>query len=215
MNNFGHLADFFNIFSVRRLPRPISCIIFRPKAVQEVFRLAAKGLFDTEAINLVGDALSLAEDRVSDHYWLTAGSWQRYSYEVKTVAELQTGQISDTALAQVLRFRNPPMRGGIRARDFYRICLQDHNLLEHTWQQGHMDLLKPLLVYVLAHELVHVVRFYRFQHLFEANRRQRAEEEARVHGITAQILKKVPLKGLNKVINNFDKFGGDRFLSAA
>ncbi len=172
-------------------------------------------LFDDKGLKRVCEALQVAEDRVSDYYWLTQTSWRRYAYEVKTLAQLDRKQISDRALAQVLRFRQPPSRDGYRSRDFFRICLQDQNILRRTAGQGNPELLFPLLVYILAHELVHIVRFYRFQHLFETTLDQIALEEARVHGITTELLQGVSLPGLNGIIEGFDSMGGDEILSAA
>ena len=171
--------------------------------------------FDDKSLELAGEALSIAEDRVSDYYWLTQASWRRYPYEVWTLAQLEQRHIHQSFLAQVLRFRQPPERNGFRSRDFYRICLQDHNILSRTTGQGRPDLLFPLLIYVLAHELVHIVRFYRFQRMFNASAGQVAEEEAKVHDITAELLRGLSLPGLNGIIDDFDHMGGSPIISAA
>ena len=89
----------------------------------------------------------------------------------------------------------------MRGRHFYRICLQDHNLLGLLNREGRQELKLPLLTYVLAHELVHVVRFYRFQHLFQATEDEIKTEEEKVHDITGQVLHKVKLPRLDEVVN--------------
>jgi hypothetical protein len=176
--------------------------------------MKAVRLFNLAEIGLVADALEVAEEAVSDHFHISDTAWLRYPYELRTLAELSPAEISGRALAQVLRLRKPPRPGRIRAQDFFRICLQDHNLLRLIQREGVRDLMLPLLTYVLAHELVHVVRFYRFHRLFEAEPHERAAEEALVHGITGRALKKVRLPHLDRVLNFYEMFGEDDFAVA-
>jgi hypothetical protein len=152
----------------------------------------------------LSQAVEVAEERVSDYFHLSGASWGRYPYQVRTGAELRPREVSSQALAQVLKLRRPPLGGEWRAKDFYRICLQDHNLLGVVRREGAAELLLPLLVYVLAHELVHVVRFGRFQHLFEADEKQRAREETVVHGISREILRPVRLPHLGRVLELYE-----------
>jgi hypothetical protein len=172
-------------------------------------------LFSVAEISQVASALEVAEEAVSDHFRISDTSWMRYPYELRTLAELSPVEIDNRALAQVLRLRKPPRPGRLRAQDFFRICLQDHNLLGLVRREGVKDLMLPLLTYVLAHELVHVVRFYRFHHLFEAEPHERAQEEAAVHSITGQALKKVRLPHLDRVLNFYEKHGEDAFATAS
>ncbi len=149
----------------------------------------------------------MAEENVSDHYRLSAHAWGKYPYEVRTREQLLPAEIDPTALAQVVRMRQPSRPGRLRGWDFFRICVQDHNLLAAVRRAGTDALFMPLMTYVLTHELVHVVRFYKFQHLFEAGERARQEEESRVHAITAEVLDKVRLPHLDRVINLYSKYG--------
>lgn len=166
--------------------------------------MAGRRRFAAGEMALVGQALEVAEERVSDHFHLSASSWRRYPYEVRTRAELKPPEVSRQALAQVLRLRRPPLAREWRGKDFYRICLQDHNLLGAVRREGRDELLLPLLVYVMAHELVHVVRFGRFQHLFEASQAQREREEALVHGLSVEILRPVRLPHLDRVLELYN-----------
>lgn len=152
---------------------------------------------------MVADALEVAEHSVGDYFRLSEDALRRYPYEVRTRAELSPREVSPQALAQVLRLRSPPRAGRLRGRDFYRICLQDHNLLNLVRREGSAELMLPLLAYVLTHELVHVVRFYQFKHLFEAEERQRKKEEAKVHAITDQMLAGAPLPHMEHVLQNY------------
>ncbi|KMY66082.1 hypothetical protein AAU61_19220 [Desulfocarbo indianensis] len=171
-------------------------------------------LFSIAELSQVARAMEVAEESVSDHFHISDTSWLRYPYELRTLAELGPAEINGKALAQVLRMRKPPRPGRLRAQDFYRICLQDHNFLRLIKRESAGELMLPLLIYVLAHELVHVVRFYRFQHLFEAEPHERAREEATVHAITAQTLRKVRLPHLDRVLDFYEEHGEDGFAAA-
>lgn len=167
----------------------------------------ASAKFAAKQLEKFSEALYVAEESVSDHYRLSAHAWGKYPYEVRTLAQLLPAEIEDTALAQVVRMRQPSRPGRLRGWDFFRICVQDHNILGAVQREAAGELLMPLLTYVLAHELVHVVRFYQFQHMFESGDQARHEEESRVHGITAEVLDRVRLPHLARVINLYRKYG--------
>lgn len=171
--------------------------------------MAWRETFQEPELIQFSDALHVAEESVSDHYRLSRHTWGRYPFEVRTGRDLLEDEVEDLALAQVVRMRQPSRPGHLRGWDFFRICVQDHNLLEAVRREPQPDLLLPLMAYVLTHELVHVVRFYQFQHLFETSERQRAEEEARVHEITAQVLGRVKLARLDQVISLYQEYGTD------
>ncbi len=177
--------------------------------------MADRRPFGQRELDLLGQALSVAEESVSDHYGLSEGDWRDYPYELRTLAQLVPGEVSRRALAQVLKLREPERPAWRGRRDFFRICLQDHNLREVIRRERADELLLPLMTYVTAHELVHVVRFYRFQHLFEAAPRERAPEEIRVHAITARALKRVHLPRLGEVLRLYAKHGGGSLGCAA
>ncbi|MGD9123528.1 MAG: hypothetical protein PVG60_00465, partial [Desulfarculaceae bacterium] len=161
--------------------------------------------FGSQEMSLLAKALEVAEDSVSDHYQLSDASWRQYPYELLTLAQLKPEEVTHKALAQVLRLRQPPRQGHIRGKDFYRICLQDHNLKHLLKREGEWGLFPALLTYVVVHELVHVVRFYRFMHLYDSSPRERLIEEATVHKTTAEILRKVRLPHLHSVLNFYEK----------
>lgn len=149
-------------------------------------------------------AAVVAEESVSDFFHLTEGFWAENPFELRTGRYLQAGEVSPCCLAQVLKMRSPPAGRRLRARDFYRICLQDHNLIDLLQRERRKDLIEPLLVYILAHELVHVVRFSKHLHLFEADLGQRQREETKVHALTADLLGRLRLPGLDRVVNLYE-----------
>jgi hypothetical protein len=59
------------------------------------------------------------------------------------------------------------------------------------------------MLYILVHELIHIVRFSRFLHNFEASDIERIDEETRVHGITREILAPTRLPGLKDVYDYY------------
>lgn len=150
---------------------------------------------------ILSHAAVVAEESVSDFFQLTEGFWSGNPYELRTGKYLLPQEVSRNCLAQVLKMRRPPSGRRLRARDFYRICVQDHNLLSLAQRERSPKLLEPLLVYTLAHEMVHVVRFSKHMHLFEADLDQRRREETKVHALTAELLGRLRLPGLDRVID--------------
>lgn len=171
--------------------------------------LASLQTFGPAEFGQLDKAMALSEEAVSDFFRLNEGFWSRHPFELATAAQLAPRELSHECLAQVLRLRRPPVGGWLRARDFYRICLQDHNLLSVVGREGQGELFAPLLVYVLTHELVHVVRFSKFLHLFDAPPSQRLQEEAKVHRIAANVLAKVRLPRLERVLGLYESHCAD------
>ncbi|KIX11924.1 hypothetical protein [Dethiosulfatarculus sandiegensis] len=169
--------------------------------------MANAGCFTEGHLNLVSDALFVAEESVCDFYRLSGSAWANYRFELRTLADLSPREVTDRALAQVVRLRQPAHQRRLRARDFYRICLQDHNLLNLVERQEAKGIFLPLLIYVLTHELVHVVRFYQFQHLFDAFEGQRETEEKRVHSLTSEMLGKLKMPKMDQVIDLYQEHG--------
>ncbi len=161
--------------------------------------------FGREELRLLAEGLSVAEDRVSDYFRLSEGFWCRHPFEVRTLAELQPAEVTPEALAQVLRLREADSRR-LRSRDFWRICFQDHNFLEAMQREKAAELFLPLLTYVMVHELVHVVRFSTFVQLFELDEKRRQAEEAVVHRLSGEVLKKVRLPHLEQVLGCYENF---------
>lgn len=162
-------------------------------------------IFGHEEMRLLAEGLCVAEDSVSDYFRLSEGFWHRHLFEVRTLAELEPAEVSTEALAQVLRLRKADTRR-LRGRDFWRICFQDHNFLEAMQRDKADELFLPMLTYVMVHELVHVVRFATFVQLFELDHERRQDEEARVHRLSAEVLKKVRLPHLEQVLACYENF---------
>jgi hypothetical protein len=111
-------------------------------------------------------------------------------YEVKTLSGLRSSEVADHALAQTLCYSFCKQAGltVIERGDLYRICLQDHRILEAARQRN--TRLQPLLTYVLTHELVHVVRFGQRLQSLDLPHEMRHFEERNVDRTTRTILAK-------------------------
>ena len=161
---------------------------------------------------LLRDATAIAEEMTSDFFKLTPNCWRRARYDILTLEGLEQEEISSHALALVAKYhgchRDRVLNSAVF--DFYRICLQDHNILKALDSCPDLSLL-PLLLYILTHELVHVVRFSRFQALFEAPEEQKSEEERKVHLLTQKILTPLDSRELPRVIRYYeDSWQGGR-----
>jgi len=145
--------------------------------------------FDDHHRKILCEAQVIAEGMTSDFFKLNHSHWQRSRYDIFTLEDLLIDEVSPHALALVAKYQGVPSDSLLRsaAFDFYRICLQDHNILQALTSGKGLEPL-PLFSYILTHELVHIVRFSRFQARFEATWPERLAEEARVHRLTQTIL---------------------------
>jgi hypothetical protein len=152
--------------------------------------------FAPEEIRVIDKALEISEDVTCNHYHISTGNWKKYGFEVSNLAHLKKEEITPHGLAQIARYVFPfPYRIPIYSpRDYYRICLQDHNILRVIDRRDGIELF-PLMVYILTHELVHIIRFRKFMQRFDVDQQEKEIEEGKVHQTTYQILKS--LKGLN------------------
>jgi hypothetical protein len=139
---------------------------------------------------IIQEAVCIAEESTSDFFKLSNSQWRRSRYDILTLEALREEEISSSALAQLAKYTCCLPGRELKSAhfDLYHICLQDHNILNTLEQQTKLALL-PLLIYVITHELVHIVRFSRFHQLFDATTEEKEQEEKRVHCLTREILR--------------------------
>lgn len=161
--------------------------------------------FQSSAKPIIQEAVLIAEEATSDFFKLSPGQWRRARYDVLTLEHLRQEEISPQALAQVAKYTcSLPGRELKSAQfDLYRICLQDHNIL-HTLERENTLGLRPLLIYVVTHELVHVIRFSLFQQLFEVSAAERQAEEERVHALTREVLRPYRCPDVDRIAGNYN-----------
>jgi hypothetical protein len=158
--------------------------------------------FRDDELAIVNNAVAMAEELVSNHYKMSSTQWLRPKFDVKTLADLAEDEIVNGPFAQIVRYEGKLKNGvlGSSAYDFYKICIQDHAILKILRERPEIAL-APFALYVVTHELVHIVRFSRFLQNFNASDMEKLIEERRVHGITHDILDPVKAHGLVAVLD--------------
>ncbi len=157
--------------------------------------------FNREQMHLVNQAVSMAEELVSNYFKMSSNEWLRPRYDVKTLDELSPNEIVHGPYAQIIRYqgqrKGSPL--GSESYDFYKICIQDHTIQATLSKSPELSLM-AFCLYIVAHELIHIVRFSKFLQNFEATADEKLAEEKRVHAITHQILSEVGLPELKYVL---------------
>jgi hypothetical protein len=158
--------------------------------------------FDASQISTITKAVSLAEELVIDYYKLSLSHWLKKKYDIKTLADLGPDEIACGAFAQVLHYEGRPRNSSLESAsyDFYKICLQDHRILSVLDEHPQIELF-PFGLYIMVHELIHVVRFSKFIKNFYASTEEKNVEEMRVHEETREILKNLKIAGMKPVLN--------------
>ena len=164
--------------------------------------------FDTNEMALVAQAVEIGEDVTANYFKISTSDWRQVRYDIGTLATLTAEEITEGAFAQITRYsRFPDLRlREDRPYDFFKICLQDHNITAALNRDDNLRLF-PLMVYVATHELVHVVRFCRFLQRFDAEPDERLREEIRVHEITQKALGNVGLAHMDYVVQGYRSLG--------
>jgi len=152
--------------------------------------------FNAQEKNMAAEAFFNAEILAHRHFGIDWKADRDLRYEVKTLAELKDHEVREGAFAHLCRYEYS--RG-----HFYRICLQDSHILDAIVRSRSFIKLPSLLLYIAAHELVHVIRFYRGEVEFEAPEEERRQEEERVHIITQNILQTCMNPNLKLVVDCF------------
>jgi len=163
--------------------------------------------FDSVQISIVNESVAMAEELVLDFYKMSSSQWLHLRYDVKTLDGLHREEIIDGPFAQVIRYegRRENRLLSSSSYDFYKICLQDHTILKTL--TCHTDIgLYPFALYIVTHELIHVVRFGKFLQLFNASGKEKEEEERRVHQHTREVLMSENIDGINAVFSFFRKW---------
>ena len=163
--------------------------------------------FDPEQIEAVNHAVTMAEEIVSNAYKMSASQWLRRRYDVRTLTDLKAAEIENGPFAQVVRYKGqrPDTSLGSNAYDHYRICLQDHAILDVLNRSKELRLL-PFVLYIVTHELIHIIRFSQFLQFFEASPEEALDEEHRVHRETHRLLFPIQMEGLDNALQFFEKW---------
>jgi hypothetical protein len=162
--------------------------------------------FNAEQISLASRSFAQAEKMAKGYFHVAPEEWKEYRYDVRTLAYLDKHEVREGAFAHLCKYeygKEPePAGSGIH---FYRICLQDDRILNAIERANSFIRPAPLLLYIAAHELVHVIRFCRGEGNFDAPDDEKSGEEEKVHRITRNLLKPITDTDLNLVLDCFSE----------
>lgn len=164
--------------------------------------------FNTNQIDIINNCVAMAEELVSNFYKMSASQWSAAcAYDIKTLVDLSPKEIVQGPFAQVIRYKGWRKNSslGSSTYDFYKICLQDHAVLSAIHNSPDIELF-PFILYIVTHELIHILRFSKFLQNFEATLKEMMSEEAHVHETTHDILKSVNVSGMEEVFRFFEKW---------
>jgi hypothetical protein len=111
--------------------------------------------FSTPQRGLVLKAMNEAEERTTGYYCIPPFRWEQLRFDLLTCGDHGWEPIPDPMLARV---RCLQRINQTRAFDFYRIELNDRTILEAAERENLTKDLYPFFVYILTHEMVHMVR---------------------------------------------------------
>ncbi len=161
--------------------------------------------FNSFQMSLAGGAFQQAEKLAGRHFRISPEAMKEYRYDVKTLAYLDRHEVSTQAFAHLCKYHYQKTDGAGPERDlhFYRICLQDNRILDAVERASSFIKLRPLMLYIAAHELVHVIRFDEGAIDFDAPREEKLREEEKVHEITREMLAPASHPDLSLVLECF------------
>jgi hypothetical protein len=156
--------------------------------------------FQEGELKIVDEAVTIAEEVSSNAYKMSSAEWRGQRYDIKTLADLSPDEVVHGPFAQIIRYVGRKTKTSLSSSeyDFYKICLQDHAILSALNEFPELRLL-PFTLYIVTHELIHVIRFTKFLQAFDASEREKIIEEARVHNKTKALLRRAQTPGLGAV----------------
>lgn len=161
--------------------------------------------FSTSQKSIANNAFQQAEKMAGRYFRLSPEVMKNHRYDVKTLAYLEDHEVKDGAFAHLCRYhyKNNDRSNELGGFHFYRICLQDNRILDAI-DRGHSFIkLSPLLLYIAAHEIVHIIRFEAGAIEFDASREEKEQEEDKVHAITRDILQSCISPDLKLILDCF------------
>ena len=147
-------------------------------------------------------ALEEAEIRTSDYYCIPPFRWQQLHYDLLTRKDSGWQPLPEGMLARTQRCQWHIPRHG-EPSDFFRIELNDPGILIAARRERLRQDLYALLLYILTHEMVHLVRLSSILTDSEQLNMAREPEETRVRQIARRILAPTPTPGLGSVLRRF------------
>lgn len=143
-----------------------------------------------------------AEERTLQYYCIPPHRSQHLNYDLVTRQDCEWEPLPDVALAR-LQCLYPAHAPRKAASDFYRIQLNDPSILLAAHREKLVHHLYPFLVYILTHEMVHLVRLSTILAGQQEFHLSPDEEENRVQKVSFRILSKAPDIGVLPILSRF------------
>lgn len=160
--------------------------------------------FNEKEMDLTNQTLDRAVSLTRDYCDIDPKDWKDMKFELKSLKDLNKNEITDEAFAQLAQYRGVSSKASQGYRfNFYRICLQDDKILNAVSEREDKTVLKPLLLYVVTHELIHIVRFNKLQKSFNSSWIEKEIEEKSAHQDTYHILKNTDVFGMDHVLDHY------------
>ena len=161
--------------------------------------------FNASQMSLADSAFQHAEKLAGRYFRISPEAMKAHRYDIRTLAYLDGHEVNNQAFAHLCKYHcHQSDKAGLeQGLHFYRICLQDNRILDAVDRAGPFIKLNPLLLYIAAHELVHVVRFDGGYIDFDAPLAEKQREEEKVHEITRDMLSSLAGAELNLVLECF------------
>jgi hypothetical protein len=152
--------------------------------------MVSTGLFTASDLTTISKAAVLAEGLTQAYFNLAPHEWKENPYTIFTHKHVGKALYEQDVFAHVVRYE--PRVGQSKAarpkeKETYGVVLQDPNILLALLRSAMHDLWS-LGLFILTHELTHIIRFKKYHVDFFASADDRDEEEKLVHGITQEIL---------------------------
>lgn len=158
--------------------------------------------FNIKELRMVEEAADASEEMVNNHFKMSSSQWLKNRYDIKTAKDLAPHEQVNGPFAQVIKYEARPTDRwlGSSSYSLYKVCIQDAAILSALDKVIGLKM-APFLLYILTHELIHVVRFSNWEQRYENKDEADVtlEEEQKVHELTYRILAPMPIEGLMKV----------------
>jgi hypothetical protein len=132
-------------------------------------------------------AMNEAEDRTTSYYCIPPHRRDELRYDLLTGRDHEWEPLPETVLARVRHLQRQGVRKPL-GYDFYRIELNDASILCAAERENLLPSLYPFLVYILTHEMIHLVRLSTRLMDMQDRFTVAESEEHRVQQISTRIL---------------------------
>ncbi len=152
--------------------------------------MVSMGLFTRSDLTTISKAAVLAERLTQSYFNLAPDEWKENPYAIFTRKQVNKALYEQDVFAQVVRYGTrvgQSKAAGPQEKETYGVVLQDPNILLALLRSAMHDLW-TLGLFILTHELTHIIRFKKYHVDFFAGADERDKEEKLVHGITQEIL---------------------------